>query len=408
MRRIRGYINVLLVLILFIFIGINRVNAATLSVKSTTVNAGKTFTLTISDTNPNSTYSLSYDTSILTKLEGATGNGDDVVGLKKLKGNGKIEFRVTTSLKQDTKMTFILKDENQNDETKSLTINLKAKITNITTKPATTKNEVTTTIKQEVTNKPETTKPEQQITTSTTKKPDVVTTPEIPTTTKPGFVNANLKTLKVYSSSKELLELNPKFSPSSYEYTVLVPYEINKVSISAEAEQPNSIVLIDNWGDIELVEGQENIANIIVTAADGTQNSYRIRFLKDALDSTTLLKSIMIDEYEEFTLIKDKYQYDVYVNKDVDRLTINYEKISEESIVIISGNNNLKEGSKVKLLITAPNGDKKEYILNIVKNRKDPSIVNTEPKEKNPIIIMGLGMVAFILIGGIVYIIKNR
>jgi len=391
MRRIRGYINILLVLFLFIFIGINRVNAATLSVKSTTVTAGKTFTLTVSDTNSNSLYSLSYDTSLLSK-QGSVGNGYNISGLKELKGDGKVVFQANSNLKQDTTVTFVLTDQNEYDITETLTINLKAKVSNTTTKPVetTTKNQVTST--------------------TTTTKIEITTKQEVTTTTKKpsSSANANLKTLKVYSSSKELMELSPIFSPTVYDYSISVPNNISKVSISAVAEDPNSIVIIENGGSIELVDGQENIANVLVTDENGSQNSYKIRFLKDALDSTTLLKSIMIDEDEEFTLVKDKYQYDIYVNKDVERLTISYEKASEDSVVIISGNNDLKEGSKVKILITASNGDKKEYILNIVKNKRPQDDVSVEIKEKNPLIIMGLSMVAFILIGGIVYIIKNR
>lgn len=393
MRRIRGYINILLVLILFVFIGINRVNAATLSVKSTTVMAGKTFTLTVSDTNSNSLYSLNYDTTLLSRY-GSVGNGYNVSGLKELKGDGKIVFQVTSNLKQDTTITFVLTDQNEYDVTEHITINLKAKASNTTTKP------VVTTTKEIITTTTTTTKP-----TTTTTKQEIVTT----TTNKTNSsANANLKTLKVYSSSKELMDLNPIFNPSVYDYTVSVNNNISKVLISATTEDPNSIVIIDNGGSIELVDGQENIANVLVTAKDGLQNSYKIRFLKVALDSTTLLKSIMIDEDEEFTLVKDKYQYDIYVNKDVERLTISYEKVSEDSVVIISGNNDLKEGSKVKILITASNGDKKEYILNIIKSERPQNNITVEVKKKNPLIIMGLGMTAFILIGGIVYIIKNR
>lgn len=393
MRRIRGYINILLVLILFVFIGINRVNAATLSVKSTTVMAGKTFTLTVSDTNSNSLYSLNYDTTLLSK-QGSVGNGYNVSGLKELKGDGKIVFEVTPNLKQDTTITFVLTDQNEYDVTEHITINLKAKASNTTTKP------VVTTTKEIITTTTTTTKP-----TTTTTKQEIVTT----TTNKTNSsASANLKTLKVYSSSKELMDLNPIFNPTVYDYTVSVNNNISKVLISATTEDPNSIVIIDNGGSIELVDGQENIANVLVTAKDGLQNSYKIRFLKDALDSTTLLKSIMIDEDEEFTLVKDKYQYDIYVNKDVERLTISYEKVSEDSVVIISGNNDLKEGSKVKILITASNGDKKEYILNIIKSERPQNNITVEVKKKNPLIIMGLGMTAFILIGGIVYIIKNR
>ena len=78
-------------------------------------------------------------------------------------------------------------------------------------------------------------------------------------------------------------------------------------------------------------------------------------------------------------------------------------------MVTIKNNDKLKDGSKVKLIVEAEDGTKKEYTLNIVKESKKET--NKKPieviGEKNPLIIMLLSMIGFSLIGGIIYVAKK-
>ena len=98
-----------------------------------------------------------------------------------------------------------------------------------------------------------------------------------------------------------------------------------------------------------------------------------------------------------------------FIEENVKTLTLDYETSSLNSKVSVNGNKDLKDGSKVKILVTAEDGTKKEYILNIFKeNPKDKTIPYKANEERNPLIIMSLSLIAFGLIGGIVYVIKKH
>ena len=89
------------------------------------------------------------------------------------------------------------------------------------------------------------------------------------------------------------------------------------------------------------------------------------------------------------------------------KLTINYVLDDENASVDIEGNKNLKDGSVVKVIVTAQDGTKKVYTLNISKETEVKKQTSNIAVEKNPLIIMGLSIIAFGLIGGIIYVIKK-
>ena len=93
---------------------------------------------------------------------------------------------------------------------------------------------------------------------------------------------------------------------------------------------------------------------------------------------------------------------------NVEKLTISYELSDVNSKAVVMGNEDIEDGSKVKILVTAEDGTKKEYILNIEKEVVTTTKVTqkVEP-EKNPLIIMGLSVIAFALIGAIIYVAKK-
>ncbi|MGN1328024.1 MAG: cadherin-like beta sandwich domain-containing protein [Clostridia bacterium] len=82
------------------------------------------------------------------------------------------------------------------------------------------------------------------------------------------------------------LELEPKFSPNIYSYTINIDMEskdYSKLEVKATSNQEDAIIKID--GAEELVQG-ENVINIIVTSKDGSQiKTYQIIVNKIALSS---------------------------------------------------------------------------------------------------------------------------
>lgn len=233
------------------------------------------------------------------------------------------------------------------------------------------------------------------------------------TTTKT-TTNSNTKTTttkKASESSTEVIELvryTPEFKPGVYEYTATVSSDIKKVAINATMEDAKANMVISDNASKELKAGENNKITITVTAEDGSKKAYVINIKREALKSDATLKGLTIEEDEDFDFESDKYSYRVNVARKVNILTIGYELSDNTSTIKITGNENLKNGSKVKILVTAQDGTKKEYILNILKEEiTTTKMVQNVPAEKNPLIIMGLSLIAFGLLGGIIYVIKK-
>lgn len=98
-----------------------------------------------------------------------------------------------------------------------------------------------------------------------------------------------LKTLEVKG-----LELNPKFSPDTYSYTIdMENKDYTKLEINATSNQEDATIKID--GAEELVEG-ENVINIIVTSKDGSEiKTYQIVVNKKLVSTETIDDTEKVD-----------------------------------------------------------------------------------------------------------------
>ena len=332
-------------------------------VKVSTNSQDYTFKLNFKDA-IGSSWKLSYDSDVYPTGTNPIANG------KLSRESGTIEFAVRKNLdlKEDKKVNISIKNENSGEEVTTSVIILK----NVAAPPTTT----------------------QKVTTNKT---------EVKSN------NANLKSLELADSEGNFVILTPKFSKDVYYYSATVLSTVKTVSITAVAEDGKANIVTSNNANYELKAGENNKIIITVTAEDGTVKSYNINIKREALSADASLKSLTIKEDKKFKLENDEYSYDVFIEENVKTLTLDYETSSLNSKVSVNGNKDLKDGSKVKILVTAEDGTKKEYILNIFKeNPKDKTIPYKENEERNPLIIMSLSLIAFGLIGGIVYVIKKH
>ena len=193
-----------------------------------------------------------------------------------------------------------------------------------------------------------------------------------------------------------------------YEYSATVASNVKKIIINATMEDDKANMIISDNASKELKAGENNKITITVTAEDGSKKAYVINVKREALKSDATLKGLMIEEAPEFKFESNKFSYRVKVPKDVDKLTISYELTDSNAKVEVIGNKDIEDGSKVKILVTAEDGTKKEYILNVMQEviTTTSAIEKVEP-EKNPLIIMGLSVIAFALIGAIIYVAKK-
>lgn len=81
--------------------------------------------------------------------------------------------------------------------------------------------------------------------------------------------NCNLQLLEVTE-----YKLSPRFSPDNTEYVLWLPYETDRVDVTAIPEDIRTTVSI--VGNLDLKPGQDNPIYIICTAEDGTQKTYTV------------------------------------------------------------------------------------------------------------------------------------
>ena len=246
---------------------------------------------------------------------------------------------------------------------------------------------------------------------STPPKTQAPSTTQAPQTTKTQEAsksnNANIKSLMIKANDGSDVVLSPAFNSGVYDYESTVASFVKTVSITPILEDAKANAVISNNANEELKAGEDNKITITVTAEDGSKKTYNINIKREALTSDATLKNLEIEEIEKFKFDKDKFTYNVKIGNNIKNLTIKYELSDENSIVDIEGNSKLKNGSVVKVIVTAQDGTKKVYTLNIQKETNSKKKVANVAAEKNPLIILGLSMVAFTLVGGIIYVAKK-
>ena len=160
-------------------------------------------------------------------------------------------------------------------------------------------------------------------------------------------------------------DLNPAFNKETTEYTVDLKKEVDEVTVLAIANDKNATVTGN--GNYKLKTG-ENKVEIIVTAEDGNTKTYTIIFNKKEEASSKLL-DIKANEGKltpEFD--KDTLDYIVTVPNEINNLTLNITKEDENATYEVTGNNNFKVGNnKVEIVVTATDGTKTTYTLNVIK-----------------------------------------
>ena len=163
--------------------------------------------------------------------------------------------------------------------------------------------------------------------------------------------NNNLKSI-ILSNGK--IDFNKEVT----EYTVNVPFEIESMEIEATAEDLKS--------KIEVIEPEtfivgENNYTIKVIAENGDIKEYKIKVIKDEkiiITNSNKLKNLEVEGHE-LDFDPEVYSYKIKTNNS--KFNIIVELNDLESTYKINGNDNLKDGSIVKLTVISQSGIKNEY-----------------------------------------------
>lgn len=207
--------------------------------------------------------------------------------------------------------------------------------------------------------------------------------------------NNYLKSLNVSSGDFE-------FNKKTQNYSFTVQNEVTSIKVLAVAEDEKST--ISGAKTYNLKEGLNKI-NIVVTAENKQTRTYTLqvtRIVKNInKEVNNKLKSLEISNYQ-INFDPETTIYNLTIENE-SSLDIIPNVQDSTSSVVVNGNENLKDGSVIKLVVTAVDGSTKEYIINISKNEEikkddkkdDNNIVKVNKNRKLQIII---GVSSFLII----------
>lgn len=196
--------------------------------------------------------------------------------------------------------------------------------------------------------------------TTTKRRSTTKSTTTITTTTIPIPSNTKLSSLVLSSG-------NINFNKDTYEYSINVDSNVNSIDVTAIPEDKTSRVEILNNTNIE----NGSVIRIIVTGTDNSTSEYKINVSKEVyiMSSNAKLKSLSVEGYT-LSFNSKINEYTLVIDGEDKELNIDYEAEDEKSNVIITGNSNLSDGSKIVLDVTAEDGTLNSYTINITVKRK--------------------------------------
>ncbi len=178
------------------------------------------------------------------------------------------------------------------------------------------------------------------------------------------------------------------------EYTYNVSSDVNEVDISAKA---NNNFKVDIKGNEDLVAG-ENIVTITITGENDITKVYTVTINKE--DKKELeglyLKDLIIEGYG-LSFSPETLEYTVTIN-DEKELNISAFASDENYVVELNGNEDLHDGSIIKIIVSDQEGNSNIYKINVKELEK---VVDTSKQESDinyiPFIMIGLFGVLFIV-----------
>lgn len=190
----------------------------------------------------------------------------------------------------------------------------------------------------------------------------------------------NLKIVKYIKINGKKIDLN------SEKLKCDVAYDVDRADVEVGLYSNNYSAKV--YGGEKILLG-DNLVRIVVTDKKGSVYEYNVTINRK--ETSSYLTKLEVKE-GKLDFNKKTLKYDIKVKNKVKRLTISYELEDKNAKVKIVGNDNIKSGDEVKIIITSSNKDTKTYVLNV-------------NKTKNYLPLVGLIIIICLIP---IYIIKRR
>lgn len=202
-----------------------------------------------------------------------------------------------------------------------------------------------------------------------------------------------------YLTNIEVSSGNIVFEKNITEYNMTVLNEVETLTINP--------VLEDSKAKFDISTNKlsvgDNKINILVTSENGEKRTYTINVKRlseeESLSDNNNVKSITISNHE-FEFKSDVYEYNVNIEKSENELIFDVVLEDQTANYTILGNENLQNGSIVKVVSISESGKQLEYKF----------IISKKANYLPYIIVGGIGMFLGIIIGSLLtlVLVKNK
>lgn len=179
----------------------------------------------------------------------------------------------------------------------------------------------------------------------------------------PMSTDNNLASLNVSNAT-----ISPAFSANTTNYTANVPFEVSKLNVTATAADSKATVSVNSPN---LVPNGTTKVTVTVTAENGAKKVYTISVKREQdpnyqASGNNNLKNITVDGFLLSPVFDSSTtKYVVWLPYETTSIRVSGTPQDSKASVEVVGGDNLAAGqdNPIKVICTAENGDKKEYVV---------------------------------------------
>lgn len=162
-------------------------------------------------------------------------------------------------------------------------------------------------------------------------------------------------------SDIKISDVNIEFNKDINEYEIEVDNSVTEISLDVSLEDDRASYVVEGNTNLEV---GDNVVTITVNGTNGSSNIYTIIVRRLDLSSNSFLESLEIKDYK-LNFDKNKFEYYLVIGKE-ESLDIVAIPEDSDAMVVIGGNENLKTGSNISIVVKAPDGSTSMYSIKII------------------------------------------